>query len=156
MGGSYSDFNQYLRINEIQNCESGLLTKSQQAPLLGLDPWTFRVRGKPMNRWTTPPTFSLYDFKWAVLLAHISPDALSSLLITHRVHAHTKQIYQHAYRTTGDCEITMTSLPTWNYKDGTSLFTCNWKVPFQIYFCWWWWQGDSRGTMDTGILFQKS
>ena len=21
--------------------------------MLGLDPWTFRVRGKPMNRWTT-------------------------------------------------------------------------------------------------------
>ena len=32
------------------------LIKSQQAPLLGLDPWSFRVRGKPMNRWTTLPT----------------------------------------------------------------------------------------------------
>ena len=31
------------------------LHKSQQAPLLGLDPWPFSVRGKPMNRWTSLP-----------------------------------------------------------------------------------------------------
>ena len=31
--------------------------KSQQVPLLGLDPWPFRVRGKPMNRWTTLPPY---------------------------------------------------------------------------------------------------
>ena len=41
------------------NAASGKLVwnqhKSQQAPLLGLDLWPFRVRGKPMNRWTMLP-----------------------------------------------------------------------------------------------------
>lgn len=44
MGGSYSDFDQNLKEQ---------LTKSKQAPLLGLDLWPFRVRGKPMNCSTT-------------------------------------------------------------------------------------------------------
>ena len=30
-------------------------------PLLGLDPWPFHVRGKPMNCWTTLPPFQNFQ-----------------------------------------------------------------------------------------------
>ena len=53
MGGSYS-----VLINtsiEFGIVEMDNWLKSQQVPLLGLDPWPFHVQGKPMNRWTMLP-----------------------------------------------------------------------------------------------------
>ena len=40
----------------LKKVEVNAVSIPQRAPLLGLDPWPFRVRGKPVNRWTTLPT----------------------------------------------------------------------------------------------------
>ena len=55
MGGSYSDFTQTSAPIKFRIVEMDNWLNLNKHCLLGLDPWLFRIQGKPMNRWTTLP-----------------------------------------------------------------------------------------------------